>query len=198
MDRGLRQKTFGLRAIEARMHSGNVVEGLRNFDPAWKYGDIRDERHIAHEQIALGPRVTSQHTQFSFIRSEAENRIERGSLARAVGPDQSEDAALFHAHIDAVERDSCAESLAETACFYAGHDFSAPPFGHWNRNRNLPLWNSLPSRQDSPASIPRLSSPRSVRPASTRAVESRLQCAAILRRESAGVRPAAADRALPY
>src|SRR6266568_2784138 len=62
-----------------------------------------------------------------LIWSEAENRIERGGLPRAVGTDQSEDAALFHAQIDAIEGHGCAEGLAKAGCFDACHGFSDPP-----------------------------------------------------------------------
>ena len=48
-DGGLRQKTFRLRAIESRMDAGDVVEHLRNPDPARQHGDIGDEGDIAHE-----------------------------------------------------------------------------------------------------------------------------------------------------
>ncbi len=128
-DGGLGKKTFRLRAIESRMHAGDVVESLRNPHPARQHGDIGNEADIAHELIALGPRVASEHLQLSLIRGEAENRIERGGLACAVGTDESEDAALFNTQIDAVQRDRCAERLAETACFYACHGFSAPLCG---------------------------------------------------------------------
>ena len=45
---GLRQKTFRLRAIESRMHAGDVIEQLRNPDPARQHRDIGNEsRHRA-------------------------------------------------------------------------------------------------------------------------------------------------------
>ena len=126
LDFRLRQKTFRLRAIESRMHPGDVVERLRNTHPAWQHRDIGNETDIAHELIALGPGVASEHLQFSLIGGEAENRIERGGLACAVGTDESENAAFFDPQIDAVQRDRCAVGLAETACFYTCHGFSAP------------------------------------------------------------------------
>ena len=136
LDGGLRKKAFRLRAIESRMHAGDVVERLRNPYPARQHGDIGNEADIAHELIALGPGIASEHLQLSLIRGEAENRVERGGLAGAVGTDESEDAALFDAQIDAVQRDGCAEGLAEAACFYACHGFSAPPRG------DLTWWSS--------------------------------------------------------
>src|SRR5207244_2590244 len=63
----------------------------------------------------------------SLIWGKAENRVERGRLACAVGPDNSEDAALFDTQIDAVQRDGCAERLTEPTCFYACHGLSGPP-----------------------------------------------------------------------
>ncbi len=127
LDFRLREKTFRLRAIESRMHPGDIVEHLRNPHPARQHGDIGNEADIAHELIALGPGISPEHLQFSLIRGEAENRVERGRLAGAVGADESEDAALFDPQIDAVQRDGWAEGLPKTACFYAGHGFNAPP-----------------------------------------------------------------------
>src|ERR1700691_4928541 len=126
-DGGLRQKTFRLGTIESRMHAGDLVECLRDPDPARQHGTGRHEADIAPELIALVPGVASEHFQFSLIRREAENCIERRGLAGAVRTDESQDAALFNAQIDAVESDRCSERLTETASFYACHGFSAPP-----------------------------------------------------------------------
>ena len=104
---GLRQKTFRLRAIEARMDAGDVIERLRNPQPARQHGHVGDEADVAHQLVALGPGIAAQHFQLAFDRSEAENRVERGALAGAVGTDQPEDAALFDAQVDAVQRDGC-------------------------------------------------------------------------------------------
>ena len=123
---GLREKAFRLRAIEARMHAGDVVERLRDPHPARQHGDVGDEADVAHELIALGPGIASEHLQLALIGGEAENRVERGGLAGAVGTDEAEDAALFDAQIDAVQRDGRAEGLAQAACFDACHGFSAP------------------------------------------------------------------------
>ena len=79
---GLRQKTFRFRAIESRMHAGDVVEHLRNPHPARQHGDIGNEADIAHELVALGPGIASEHLQFSLIRGETENRVERGASCR--------------------------------------------------------------------------------------------------------------------
>src|ERR1700682_3802909 len=108
------------------MHAGDVVERLGNPDPARQHGDISDEGDIAHEQIAFSPGIASEDLQFSLIGSEAENRVERGGLACAVRADDSEDASLFDAQVDAVQRDGCAEGFAEAACFYGCHSFIAP------------------------------------------------------------------------
>ena len=44
--------------------------------------------------------------QVSLEGREAEDGVERGGLAGAVGADEPEDAALFDTEIDAVERDA--------------------------------------------------------------------------------------------
>src|ERR1700758_3321590 len=105
------------------MHAGDVFERLRNPYPTRQHGDIRNEADVAHELIALSPGIASEHFQFSLIWSEADNRVERGRFAGAVGTDESEDAALFDTQIDAVQRNGCAERLAEAVCFYDGHGF---------------------------------------------------------------------------
>jgi hypothetical protein len=87
------------------MHPGNVVERLRNPHPAGQNSNIGNEADIAHELIALGPGVASEHLQFSLILGESKNRVKRGAFPCAVGTDEPEDAALFHMQIDAVERD---------------------------------------------------------------------------------------------
>src|SRR2546430_2563476 len=130
-DGGPGKKSFSLCAIEARMHTGNVVERLRNFDPAWQDGDIGNEADIAHKLIALGPRIASKHAQFSLIRSEAENCVERGGFAGAVGTDETQDTPLFHSKINAIQRHGCAKIFAQATCVYTCHSFSAPPFWIW-------------------------------------------------------------------
>src|SRR5713101_8553417 len=165
------------------MHAGDVVERLRNSYPARQHGDIGNEADIAHELIALGPGVAAENLQFPPIRGEAENRVERGGLACAVRTDESEDAALFDAQIDAVERDGCAEGLAETACFYACHGFSAPPLRF--------------STVRHPATTGGLRPHPAVLPPSVRAAEWLHRPWAILPQETSGVRPAAADCARP-
>src|SRR5437868_12438274 len=109
------------------MNAGHVVEHLRDADPAWQYGDVGDERDVAHELFARRPWVAPQDLQFSFVIGEAEDGVERGALAGAIRADQAEDAALFDTQIDAVERDRRAVRFAEAAGFYACHEFSAPP-----------------------------------------------------------------------
>ena len=126
LDGGPGQEALRLRAIESRMHAGDVVERLRDPHPARQHGDVGDEADVAHELIALGPGVAAEHLQLALVGGEAEDRVERGGLAGAVGTDEAEDAALFDAQVDAVERDGRAEGLAQAARFDAGHGFSAP------------------------------------------------------------------------
>jgi len=95
-DRGLRQKAFRLRAIEPRMHAYEIVERLRNSQPARQHRDIGNKTDVAHQQIALRPRVAPEHAQRSLIRSQSENRIQRGRFARAVWTNQSENAPFLN------------------------------------------------------------------------------------------------------
>jgi hypothetical protein len=67
LDRGLREKSFRLRAIESRMDASDVVEQLRNPDPTRQHSDIGNERDIAHELYARVPWIASEHRQFSLI-----------------------------------------------------------------------------------------------------------------------------------
>ena len=108
------------------MHAGDVVERLRDPHPARQHGDVGDEADVAHELVALRPGVAPEHLQLALVGGEAEDRVERGGLAGAVGADEPEDAALLDAQVDAVERDGRAEGLAQAAGFDAGHGFSAP------------------------------------------------------------------------
>src|ERR1700680_4955024 len=101
-DVGFGEKNFRLRAIESRLDAGNVVESLRNPDPPRQYRNIRNETPVSHELITFGPRIASQHPQLTLIWGEAEDRVQRGGLACAIGPDKPEDAALFDTQIDAV------------------------------------------------------------------------------------------------
>src|SRR5262249_32436102 len=116
------------RAIESRVHACDIVEQLRDANPARQHGYIRNERDVLHEVIALGPWIASQHFQFSLIRSETKNCIERRGFACAIGTDEAENASFFNAQIDPVERNRCAEHLAQAACFYRRHGPTDPPF----------------------------------------------------------------------
>jgi hypothetical protein len=109
--------------IESRMDAGDVIERLRNPQPARQHGDIGDEADIAHELIALAPGITAEHFQFSLIWGEAENGMQRGALACAVGTDEAEDAALVDMQIHTVEGNGIAEGLAQATCFYDVHAF---------------------------------------------------------------------------
>ena len=120
-NRRLCQKCFRFRPIEARMHTGHVFEQLRNANPARQHGHICYESDFAHEFVAFGPRIATKHFQFSVVRGEPENSIERRCLACAVRADDSDNAALFDMQIDAVQRYSRAEHLAKAACFYRRH-----------------------------------------------------------------------------
>src|SRR5882724_10509585 len=127
--------------------------------------------------------IAAERPQFSLIWGEAEDCVERGGLARAVGTDEPENAALFNTQINAVQRDGCAEGLTEAAGFYAGHGVSFPPWG------NL-TWRFSTGR------CPKMTGGlrRSVaHPASGRGAEWWRGPEAILRQGTSAVRPAAKD-----
>jgi hypothetical protein len=111
-DIGFGKKAFGLGAIESRMHTGYEVQNLRNLYPAWQNGDVGNEADIAHEPIALLPRIAPEHPQLALVWDKTEDRIEGGGLACAIRTYNSEDAALLDTQINAVERDRRAEGLA--------------------------------------------------------------------------------------
>src|SRR4029077_2506519 len=127
LDGRLREKAFCLGAIESRVNALDVVERLRNPQPARQHGDIGDKTDIPHELIAFFPGISSQYLQLSLIGSEPENGVQRRSLAGAVGTDESDNASLFDAQVDTVQRDSRPKGFAEAACFYGCHSVSAPP-----------------------------------------------------------------------
>src|SRR5580704_10861106 len=112
------------------MYPGDVIERLRNPYPPRQDSHIGNEADIAHQLIALEPRVAAQHLQLSLIRGEAENCVECGGFAGTVGTDESEDAPLFNSQIDAIERDRRSKGFAESACFYTFHRFSSPLFSY--------------------------------------------------------------------
>ena len=73
-------------------------------------------------------RYQPENPQLAFVGNKAEDGIERGCFARAVGADEADDAAVFYAKVDSGERNGCAEGLTETASFDAWHRFGDPPY----------------------------------------------------------------------
>src|ERR1700751_3260071 len=174
LDGCLGEKAFRLGAIESRVHALDVVERLRNPQPARQHGDIGDKTDIPHELIAFFPGIAPQYLQLSLIRGEPEDGVQRRVRAGAFGTDESDNAALFDAQVDTVQRDSRSEGLAEAACFYACHSVSVPP--SWCR-----------------ASAGRsLRHPAVLRPGGP-AAEWSPESGAIRLEETSGVRPAEAD-----
>ena len=121
LDGGPGEKAFGLGAVEAGMHSGNVVECLRNAHPARQHGDVGDERYVTHKLVALGPGIAPQDIQIPLIRGEAEDGVECRGFAGAIGADEPKDASFFDAQVDAIQRDGATERFAQAACFDACH-----------------------------------------------------------------------------
>ena len=86
-DRSLGEKTLRLGAIKSGMHAGDILEQLRNSNPARQHRNIGNEADIPHELIALCPGIASQYPQFALIGREAENRVERRRFAGPVWTD---------------------------------------------------------------------------------------------------------------
>src|SRR5579862_9619931 len=103
------------------MDTGQKLERLRNSHPARQDGNVGDEADVAHQLIAFLPRVPPENSEFAFIGSEAEDRVERRGFAGAVRTDEAQNSTLFNPQVNAIERDGCAERLAQPACFYACH-----------------------------------------------------------------------------
>src|SRR3954468_20269372 len=205
---GFGEKTFSLCPIKPWMHAGNVVERLRDANPAWEHGNIGDEADVTHQLVAFGPRVASQYTQFSLVGREAKNCVESSGFARAIRANDAENAAVFYLQIDAVKRDGFSKRFTETASFYAGHSFSAPlqrvstqKFSTRKFLSQRVLNRQALGRKDSDRGIgtpwnPMMELSRSGRPARCgRAAEWLRGCGASLRQEISGAHLAAIDRA---
>ena len=125
LDAGLRQQRLGLGAVEAGMDAGHIVDGLADPHPARQHRDIGDEADVAHERIALAPRVAAEHRELALVRDQPEDRVQGGGLARAVRSDQAKDTPGLDGKVDAGERDGRAVRLAEAMGFDARHEGSA-------------------------------------------------------------------------
>ena len=124
---GLGEEVLRLGAIEARVDPRDVLERLIDPDPAGQHGDVGDEAHVAHQLVALGPGIAAEHPELPLEGEEAEHRVERRGLSRAVGPDDAQDAPFLDAEIDAVQCDGIAVGLAQAAYFDGGHSLKALP-----------------------------------------------------------------------
>ena len=87
------RKRSQLGAVEARMHAGDELDRFLHPHPARQHGDVGDEADVVHQFVALLARIEAEHLQLAFERDQAEDRLQRGGLAGAVGADQADDAA---------------------------------------------------------------------------------------------------------
>src|ERR1700761_8247270 len=108
-DSRLGEKCFRLGAIEARMYTGDVVDGLRDAHPARQNGHVGDKADILHQAVARRPGIETEHTQCSLIWREAEDRVQGRSFTGSVRAYESDDAAFFDGEIDAIKRESGTE-----------------------------------------------------------------------------------------
>ena len=156
LDGGFRKKGFGLGAIESRMNAGQIIERLRDAQPARQDGDVGDEADVAHEFAAFFPRIAAEDFQLALVADEAEDGVERGGFSGAVGADEAEDAPFFDAQIHAVERNGCAVGLAKAACFDDGHGASVPPGSDFLQLRKMVrVWPSALAFRSSSGVRPR-------------------------------------------
>ena len=96
-DRCLRQKRLCLRPVELGMDRRDEIERLGHPQPARQHRHVGDEADVADQSVPLPPWIPSEDAEFSLIGGEADDRVQRGGLAGAVGTDQANDAPFVHA-----------------------------------------------------------------------------------------------------
>ena len=67
--------------------------------------------------IALGPGIAAEDAERAAEGGEAEDGVEQGGFAGAVGADEAEDAAFGYVEVDAVEGDGGSVGLVEAVGF---------------------------------------------------------------------------------
>ena len=87
------------------------VEQLGHFYPARQHRHVRDEANVAHQLLALPERIETQHRQLPIAVRQAEQRLEQGCLAGAVGAEEAHDLAFFYVEADVVNGVHFAETL---------------------------------------------------------------------------------------
>ncbi len=112
LDAGSGEEGIGLGAIEAGMDGGDIVDGLRNAQPAREDGDVGNEADIAHQEVAMSPGIEAQDAQLSLVTGEAEDGVQGRALPCPVGADEAEDATWFDLQIDTIEGHGGAEGFA--------------------------------------------------------------------------------------
>jgi hypothetical protein len=79
------------------MNRCDEIERLPHPHPARQHGNVSDEAHIADKTIALPPRISPEDPEVPLVGCEADDCVQRGGLAGAVGTDQPDDATFVHA-----------------------------------------------------------------------------------------------------
>ena len=121
LDHGLRKKALGAGTVKSRMHARHIIERLTHAQPTRQHGHVGDKAHVLHQQVALGPRVATQHFEITLKRCQTEHRFKRTRLACAVGANQPDDASPLNSQVDAFHRYVLAVSLGQAAGFDACH-----------------------------------------------------------------------------
>src|SRR6185436_20288788 len=114
---------------------GDEIERLRDANPSGQHRDVGDETDLAHERVALVPRVAPEHAEFAQVRREAHDVVEGGRLPGAVRTNQADDPAFADVKVDAVQGDACAVGLPETLRFDVVHRRSSVL--RWSRSIRL-------------------------------------------------------------
>src|SRR5690606_38556088 len=70
---------------------------------------------VGHQLVALGARVAAEHVQAALERNQPQDRLERGGLAGAVGPDQADDAPGRDGERGRIQRHLVLVGLAQAA-----------------------------------------------------------------------------------
>src|SRR4051812_2488701 len=104
-DSRLREKSACYGAVKSGMHTGDVVQQLRNLDPAWQHSNIGYKANVAHQVITRAPRIPPKDVQLALIWSQAKDGVQCGRFTGTVRTDQTNDAALFNPQVHSIKSD---------------------------------------------------------------------------------------------
>jgi hypothetical protein len=103
-------------AVEAGVKVFRDVDQLVHPDPARQNGHVGDETDVLHQRGALAGGILAENGQFSVVRGQPQDGLERGGLAGSVGADQAHYAPGRNVEVDVVDRDHAPVTLGESVC----------------------------------------------------------------------------------